>query len=129
VNQRLRLPLTGFGISLVTVLAIAPIAMATATMAYGEFMAQVEADKINQVAFSSDRTHAVVTQDGQRIKVNLPADRDLIDRLTKNGVEISVLPPESSPWLRIIQSLIVPLLLVGAPLALVVILIKNFVRT
>jgi ATP-dependent Zn protease len=127
VNQRLRPPLTGFGISLATVLLIAPIALATATMEYGEFIAQVKADKINQVALVSDRSRAIFTQDGQSVEVVLPADQGLIDTLAKNDVDITVRSPEVNPWFRMIQSVIVPTLLVGGPLALVfVALIINF---
>jgi ATP-dependent Zn protease len=127
VKQRLRLPLTGFAISLVTVLTIALPATATATMEYREFIAQVEADKINQVALLSDRSRAIFTREGQSVEVVLPADQGLIDTLAKNNVDITVRSPEVNPWFRLIQSVLVPTLLVGGPLALLcVALIINF---
>jgi ATP-dependent Zn protease len=127
VNQRLRLPLTGFAISLTAVLTIALPATATATMEYREFIAQVEADKINQVALLSDRSRAIFTREGQSVEVVLPADQGLIDTLAKNNVDITVRSPEVNPWFRLIQSVLVPTLLVGGPLALLcVALIINF---
>jgi cell division protease FtsH len=105
--------------------------MATATMEYGEFMARVEADKINQVSFSSDRAYAVVTQDSQRIKVKLPDDRDLIDRLTKNDVAITVLPPAEPFFWPIAQSLGFPILWRTLPLGLLLVILlvaRNFMR-
>ncbi len=125
MKQRLRLPLTGFAISLVTVLTIA--LPATATMEYREFIAQVEADKINQVVLLSDRSRAIFTREGQSVEVVLPADQGLIDTLAKNDVDITVRSPEVNPWFRLIQSVLVPTLLVGGPLALLcVALIINF---
>jgi cell division protease FtsH len=104
--------------------------MATATMEYGEFIAQVKADKINQVGLSSDRSRAVVTQNGQPIEVKLTADRDMIDTLTKNDVEIRILPASEPPFWPIAQSLGFPFLWMTLPLALLVILLvaRNFGR-
>jgi cell division protease FtsH len=105
-------------------------ATATATMEYGEFIAQVKADKINQVSLSSDRTKAVVTQAGQSVEVILSADQGLVETLTKNNVDITIQPPTDHPWWRLTQSLGVPLLWVIAPLSLLVILLisRNFIR-
>ncbi len=105
-------------------------ATAATTMAYREFIAQVEADKINRVALTSDRTKAVITQDGQPIEVDLPADQGLIDTLTKNNVEITVqAPPDSSFFWRVTQSLGIPILLIAAPVLLVILLFgRKFMR-
>jgi cell division protease FtsH len=99
-------------------------------MSYDEFIQQVEADKINRVALSPDRTKAVVTQAGQSVEVVLPADQGLIDTLTKNNVEISVLPSSEPLFWRIAQSLGGPVLWTSVPLVLLVILLvgRKFMR-
>ncbi|BAU14524.1 FtsH peptidase [Leptolyngbya sp. NIES-3755] len=112
---------------LYALLAIVVIALATAvfdkqpqtreTWRYSEFISQVEKNNVNKVSLSSDRSRAVVqSQDGSRILVNLPSDPELINILTRNQVDISVLPASDGNdfWLRAVSSLFFPvLLLVG----------------
>ena len=112
---------------LYALLAIVVIALATAffdkqpqareTWRYSQFIQQVESNNVNKVSLSADRSRAVVqSQDGSRILVNLPNDPDLINILTKNNVDISVLPATDGNefWVRAVSSLFFPvLLLVG----------------
>jgi cell division protease FtsH len=83
---------------------------------YSEFIRAVEAKKVDKVVLFSDRSQAFVQrEDGEKFKVNLLPDPNLIDTLTKNGVDISVRPPQDDSILvRLLGSLIFPvLLLVG----------------
>jgi cell division protease FtsH len=121
VNKRWR------NAGLYALLAIVVIALATAvfdkqpqtreTWRYSEFIQQVEKNNVNKVSLSSDRSRALVqSQDGSRILVNLPSDPELISILTRNNVDISVLPATDGNdfWLRAVSSLFFPvLLLVG----------------
>ncbi|KGF73398.1 cell division protein FtsH [Neosynechococcus sphagnicola sy1] len=112
---------------LYALLAIVVIALATAffdskppsreTWKYSQFIQEVEGKKVEKVRISADRTRAIVkAQDGSDVLVNLPpSDPDLINILTRNNVDISVLPQsDESFWLRALSSLFFPvLLLVG----------------
>ncbi|MBE9010047.1 ATP-dependent metallopeptidase FtsH/Yme1/Tma family protein, partial [Pseudanabaenaceae cyanobacterium LEGE 13415] len=112
---------------LYALLAIVVIALATAvfdkqpqtreTWRYSQFIQEVEKNNVNKVSLSSDRSRALVqSQDGTRILVNLPSDPELISILTRNNVDISVLPATDGNdfWLRAVSSLFFPvLLLVG----------------
>ncbi|MGG6268799.1 ATP-dependent zinc metalloprotease FtsH3 [Leptolyngbya sp. AN03gr2] len=112
---------------LYALLAIVVIALATAvfdkqpqtreTWRYSEFISQVEKNNVNKVSLSSDRSRALVqSEDGSRVLVNLPSDPELINILTRNQVDISVLPATDGNdfWLRAVSSLFFPvLLLVG----------------
>jgi cell division protease FtsH len=83
---------------------------------YSQFIQAVEAKKVDKVVLFSDRSQAFVQrEDGEKFKVNLLPDPNLIDTLTKNGVDISVRPPQDDSILvRLLGSLIFPvLLLVG----------------
>ncbi|MFM7559711.1 ATP-dependent zinc metalloprotease FtsH3, partial [Cylindrospermopsis raciborskii] len=73
-----------------------------------------EGNKIDRVNLSADRTQAQVPNPsgGQPFLVNLPNDPDLINILTKNGVDIAVQPQtDDSFWLRVASSLFLPILL------------------
>ena len=112
---------------LYALLAIVVIALATAvfdnkpqtreTWRYSQFIQEVEKNNVNKVSLSSDRTRALIqAQDGNRVLVNLPSDPELISILTRNNVDISVLPATDGNdfWLRAVSSLFFPvLLLVG----------------
>lgn len=83
---------------------------------YSDFIQAVEKGRVAQVRLSADRSKAVVKpQDGSQVLVNLPDDPDLINILTQNNVDISVLPQtDENFWFKALSSLIVPvLLLVG----------------
>jgi cell division protease FtsH len=121
VNKRWR------NAGLYALLAIVVIALATAffdkqpqtreTWRYQRFIQEVESNNVNRVSLSADRSRALVqAQDGSRILVNLPDDRELINTLTKNNVDITVLPATDGNdfWIRAVSSLFFPvLLLVG----------------
>lgn len=83
-------------------------------LTYSDFINQVETKKIDRVNLSADRTQAQVPNPsgGQPFLVNLPNDPDLINILTKNGVDIAVQPQsDDSFWLRVASSLFLPILL------------------
>ncbi|MGB3512175.1 MAG: ATP-dependent zinc metalloprotease FtsH3 [Microcoleaceae cyanobacterium] len=108
---------------LYALLAIVVIALATAffdkqpqtqeTWKYSRFIQQLESNNIDGVSISSDRTVArVKIADGSTVRVNLPNDPDLINILTQNNVDISVLPQsEEGFWVRALSSLFFPILL------------------
>ncbi len=108
---------------LYALLAIVVIALATTffdqqsqtreTWKYSEFIQQVENNNVDRVSISSDRTVArVKIADGTVVHVNLPNDPDLINILTENNVDISVLPQsEEGFWVRALSSLFFPILL------------------
>ncbi|MBD2481959.1 MULTISPECIES: ATP-dependent zinc metalloprotease FtsH3 [Planktothrix] len=111
---------------LYALLAIVVLALATAffdkqpqtreSWKYSTFIQEVKSNKVERVSLSSDRSRALVTaQDGNKILVNLPNDPELIDILTQNNVDISVLPQnDDSFWFKALSSLFFPvLLLVG----------------
>ena len=85
----------------------------TDTWRYSEFIQQVEQNRVEKVRISSDRSRAeIMTSDAQRILVNLPDDPELIDILTSNGVDISVMPQANDNiWARVLSTLLIPFLL------------------
>ncbi|MDE5075256.1 MAG: ATP-dependent zinc metalloprotease FtsH3, partial [Trichodesmium sp. St5_bin2_1] len=108
---------------LYALLAIVVIALATAffdqqpqtreTWKYSQFIQQVESKNVDKVSISADRTVArVKVADGTIVRVNLPNDPDLINILTQNNIDISVLPQnEEGFWVRALSSLFFPILL------------------
>ncbi|HLO49000.1 MAG TPA: ATP-dependent zinc metalloprotease FtsH3 [Kamptonema sp.] len=108
---------------LYALLAIVVIALATAFFdkqppsrqlwKYSEFIEQVQNKRVDKVSINADRTRALVTsQDGTKVIVNLPNDPELINILTTNGVDISVLPQNDEGfWLKAMSSLFFPILL------------------
>jgi len=121
VNKRWR------NAGLYALLAIVVIALGTAffnkqpqgareTWRYSHFIQEVEKSRVERISLSSDRSKALVTSpDGSKVVVNLPNDPDLINILTKNNVDISVLPQtDEGFWFKALSSLVFPaLLLVG----------------
>jgi cell division protease FtsH len=86
------------------------------TLKYSEFVKAVEMKQVDKVILSSDRSQAIAQKaDGEKLLINLLPDPDLINTLTKNGVDITVRPPQDeSVFVRLAGSLIFPvLLLVG----------------
>ena len=113
-------------VGLYVILAVVVVALGTAfldrptnnqlTWKYSEFIDEVQTSNVERVTVSADRSQAIATsRDGQRYIVNLPDDRELIDILSENKVDISVIPQnDDSFWLRALSSLFFPvLLLVG----------------
>ncbi len=80
---------------------------------YSQFIREVEQSNVAKVTISSDRTRALVYQeDGKKATVNLPSDPELLDILTKNGVDISVSPVDSDNGLtKVLSTLLIPFLL------------------
>ena len=109
---------------LYALLAIVVIALGTAlfdqqpqpreTWRYSQLIEEVESQRVERVNLSADRTKALVTsENGEKILVNLPNDPDLLNILTRNNVDISVLPPsDDGVWVRALSSLFIPILLV-----------------
>ncbi|AFY60511.1 ATP-dependent zinc metalloprotease FtsH3 [Synechococcus sp. PCC 6312] len=108
---------------LYVLLTIVVLALATAffdrqpttkvTWRYSELIQEVENHQVAKLNISPDRTQAqAVTQDGTRVLVNLPPDPQLIDILTANNVDISVMPQNNDGfWFRALSSLLVPVAL------------------
>ncbi|MEG3859745.1 ATP-dependent zinc metalloprotease FtsH3 [Microcoleus sp. herbarium12] len=108
---------------LYALLAIVVIALATAffdkqppsreVWKYSQFIQEVEGNRVDKINISSDRSKALVTaQDGNKVIVNLPNDPELINILTKNKVDISVLPQNDEGfWVKALSSLFFPILL------------------
>jgi cell division protease FtsH len=117
VNKRWR------NAGLYALLAIVVIALATAffdkqppsreVWKYSQFIQEVEGNRVDKINISSDRSKALVTaQDGNKVIVNLPNDPELINILTKNKVDISVLPQNDEGfWVKALSSLFFPILL------------------
>ncbi|MEB3224648.1 MAG: ATP-dependent zinc metalloprotease FtsH3 [Synechococcus sp.] len=85
-----------------------------ATWRYSQFLQEVQAGNVERVNISGDRTKAFVSApDGTPILVNLPpGDTELIDILSENNVDISVLPQSDDNWIfRALSTLIFPILL------------------
>ena len=108
---------------LYVLLAIVVVALGTAfldkqpqasqTWPYSRLIDEVENSKVETVKISADRTKAqVIDREGTPILVNLPNDPQLIDILSNNGVDISVLPQGDEGWLfKALSSLLFPILL------------------
>ena len=108
---------------LYVLLAIVVVALGTAfldqqppsrqTWKYSKLIDEVNRGAVENVKLSADRTKALVTdQEGASILVNLPNDPQLIDILTNNGVDISVLPQnDEGVWFRALSTLFFPILL------------------
>jgi cell division protease FtsH len=109
---------------LYTILAIVVIALGTAlldkqpaakeTWKYSRLISEVRGGRVETVRLSADRTRAlVVAQDGNQVLVNLPNDPQLINILTTNNVDISVLPQgDDGQLLRGLSGFLIPVLLV-----------------
>ena len=111
-----------YALLLIVVLALASTFLDKGTqnrevLKYSDFIQQAENNKITRVTLSADRTQARVPNPngGPSSIVNLPNDPQLIDILTKHGVDISVQPQaDDSFWFRLLSSLFLPvILLVG----------------
>ncbi len=124
-------------VGLYALLAIVVISLATAlidgrqtqsrdSLAYSDFMQRVESgkpkvgdsenSKVGKVRISSDRSYAKFREGNTEVTVNLPNDPELINILTKSGVDIAVLPQSEGGdfWFKALSSLFFPvLLLVG----------------
>ncbi|MGL5076960.1 MAG: ATP-dependent metallopeptidase FtsH/Yme1/Tma family protein, partial [Waterburya sp.] len=97
---------------LYVLLAIVVVALGTAfldkqpqareTWAYSKLIDEVQNNQVETVKISADRTKAqVINSEGTPILVNLPNDPELIDILSTNGVDISVLPQSDEGfWFR-----------------------------
>ncbi len=108
---------------LYVLLAIVVVALGTAfldkqpqasqTWPYSRLIDEVQNSKVETVKISADRTKAqVIDREGTPILVNLPNDPQLIDILSDNGVDISVLPQGDEGWLfKALSSLLFPILL------------------
>ncbi|NJP11555.1 MAG: ATP-dependent metallopeptidase FtsH/Yme1/Tma family protein [Leptolyngbyaceae cyanobacterium RU_5_1] len=122
-------------VGLYALLAIVVISLATAfidgrqsqggrdIIPYSDFIQRVEAGKprvgnaentkVGKVRISADRSYARFRDGNTEVTVNLPNDPELIDILTKNGVDIAVLPQsEGGDFLfKALSSLFFPILL------------------
>ena len=80
---------------------------------YNKFLDEVRDGKVERVQLSADRSQArFPARDGSQVSVNLPEDPQLIDILTHNGVDVSVVPAkDESMWVRALSGLFLPILL------------------
>jgi cell division protease FtsH len=80
---------------------------------YSQLIQAVESRQVAKIGISADRTQAqVITEDGSRVLVNLPNDPEFIDILTKNNVDIAVLPQNDDGfWFRALSTFMVPVAL------------------
>ncbi|MGD1910777.1 MAG: ATP-dependent zinc metalloprotease FtsH3 [Rivularia sp. (in: cyanobacteria)] len=87
------------------------------TWRYSQFIQEVEKGRVEKVSLSADRSTAVVIPkyDPNKRVVTLVNDSELINTLTENNVDISVLPQtDEGFWFKALSSLFFPvLLLVG----------------
>ncbi|MEM9923007.1 MAG: ATP-dependent zinc metalloprotease FtsH3 [Cyanobacteria bacterium P01_D01_bin.50] len=87
------------------------------TWRYSQFIQEVEKGRVEKVSLSADRSTAVVIPkyDPNKRLVTLVNDSELINTLTENNVDISVLPQtDEGFWFKALSSLFFPvLLLVG----------------
>ncbi len=90
-------------------------ANASRTIRYSDFVEAIQENQISRVLISPDRgTAQVIENDGSRSEVNLAPDKDLLNLLTENDVDIAVQPTrQASPWQQAAGSLIFPVLLLG----------------
>ncbi|MDG2990382.1 ATP-dependent zinc metalloprotease FtsH3 [Candidatus Synechococcus calcipolaris G9] len=105
---------------LYVLLAIVVLALATAffdrqpptkqTWRYSQLIEEVQNHNVAKVKISPDRAQAQAqTQDGSQVLVNLPNDPELLNILSANNVDISVLPQSNDGfWFRALSSLLVP---------------------
>ncbi len=82
---------------------------------YSDFIEAVQDKQISRVFISPDNeTAQLIEIDGTRAQVNLAPDKDLLQILTENDVDIAVQPTaQPNPWQQALSSLIFPILLLG----------------
>lgn len=83
---------------------------------YSKLIDQVQKHQIEKIRISPDRSVASLSgPDGTPIQVNLPPDPQLIDILTENKVDITVMPPSDEGfWVKALSTFLVPIaLLIG----------------
>ncbi len=87
----------------------------TRTLRYSDFIEAVQEKQVSRVLISPDKgTAQIVESDGSRAFVNLAPDKDLLQMLTDNEVDIAVQPTtQANPLQQAVTSLIFPILLLG----------------
>ena len=67
------------------------------TLRYRDFIEAVQKNEINRVLINPDNATAeVIDEDGLRYEVNLAPDKDLLEILTENNVDIAVTPTRTT---------------------------------
>ncbi len=113
-------------VGLYALLAIVALTLATALidgkpqpkeeLTYSEFIERVENGSIEKVQMNASRTEVRLRDGNKTVSVNiLPSDTELINILTRKGVDIAVSPQtDDGAWVRALSGLLFPvLLLVG----------------
>jgi len=113
-------------VGLYALLAIVALSLATALidgkpqpkeeLTYSEFIERVENGSIEKVQMNASRTEVRLRDGNKTVSVNiLPSDTELINILTRKGVDIAVSPQtDDGAWVRAFSGLLFPvLLLVG----------------
>ena len=87
-------------------------AVATQTIPYSDFIAQVEAGDVKAVELDGEKVR-ITTKDGTQLLTIRPAGEQVTDKLLEKGVIIQARPQEQSSLLNILLSYLPFLLLIG----------------
>lgn len=92
--------------------AFGPRAAGSETLAYDQFVQQVQQDRVKQVKIADDRTTiSGERKDGSKFTTYSPGDKDLVNDLITHKVAIDQAPPQSGPSLLYIIINVLPWLL------------------
>ena len=86
--------------------------VATQTVPYSDFIAQVDAGEVKAVELDGERVR-ITTKDGSQLVTIRPAGEQVTDKLLEKGVIIQARPQEQSSILNILLSYLPFLLLIG----------------
>jgi cell division protease FtsH len=79
---------------------------------YSKFLSMVSEDQIQEVVIQGQEL-SVTDINGQRFKIYVPQDIDLIKTLRNKNISIKAKPPSDSPWYNILISWFPMLVLIG----------------
>src|SRR5688572_29782753 len=92
--------------------AFGPRAAGSETLAYDQFVQQVQTDRIKEVKIGEDRTTiSGERKDGSKFTTYSPGDKDLVNDLITHKVAIEQAPPQNGPSLLYILINVLPWLL------------------
>ncbi len=92
--------------------AFGPRAVGSETLAYDQFVQQVQQDRVKEVKIADDRTTiSGERKDGSKFTTYSPGDKDLVNDLINHKVAIEQAPPQSGPSLLYIIINVLPWLL------------------
>ncbi|MCF7221152.1 ATP-dependent zinc metalloprotease FtsH [Marilutibacter chinensis] len=92
--------------------AFGPRTAGTETLAYDQFVHQVQNDRVEKIKIDADRTTITgERKDGTKFTTYNPGDKDLVNDLINHNVAVEQTPPDSGPSLLYILINILPWLL------------------